>query len=52
MEQGYYILIVAAVSLIVFVSAVLLEEIRKRIFGRIEDMVIDKIGNRVAKWIN
>lgn len=51
MEKGYYILIAAAVSLSVFVLAVLLEEIRKRIFGRIEDMIIDKAGNKVAKWI-
>ena len=50
-EQGFYILIVLAVSLTVFAAAVLLEEIRKRIFGKIENVVIDKAGNKVAKWI-
>lgn len=50
-ERGFYILIVLAVSLTVFAAAVLLEEIRKRIFGKIENVVIDKAGNKVAKWI-
>lgn len=50
-ERGFYILIVLAVSLTVYAAAVLLEEIRKRIFGKIEDIVIDRAGNKVAKWI-
>ncbi|MCM1467295.1 MAG: acyltransferase [Alistipes sp.] len=51
MEKGYYIGIASAVSLAVFLAAVLLEEIRKRIFGGMEDKVIDKAGGQVAKWI-
>lgn len=51
MGKAYYILIAAAVSVAVFLTAVLLEEIRKKVFGSIENKIIDKAGEQVAKWI-
>lgn len=50
MEQTFYLLVVLAVSIVVFILAVALEAIRKLIFDKAENLVIDKIGNRVAKW--
>lgn len=49
--RGFYIVIVLAVSFTVFAAAVFLEEIRKRIFDKTENILIDKAGNKVARWI-
>lgn len=50
MERGYYVLIVLVVSIVVFALAVALEGIRRLLFDRTENLVIDRIQNRVAKW--
>lgn len=49
--KSYYVFIVLAVSMAVFVLAAALEGVRKAVFGKAENVVIDKIGNKVAEWI-
>ncbi len=50
MGQAYYLPIVLGVGILVFVLAVALEGVRKLFFNKAENLVIDKIGNRVEKW--
>lgn len=50
MEEKYYLLVVLAVGIVVFILAVALEGIRKLFFDKAENLAIDKIGNRVEKW--
>lgn len=49
-EDMMYILVVVVVSVVTFVVGSLLEAVRKGIFDKMENHIIDKIGNKVAKW--
>lgn len=49
-ESAVYILIVIAVSLVTFAAGSILEAVRKAVFSRAENFVIDKIGVKVSKW--
>lgn len=49
-ESAVYILIVIAVSLVTFAAGSILEAVRKAVFSRSENFVIDKIGVKVSKW--
>ena len=49
-QANYYVLVVFCVMVIVYVVGCLLEALRKLIFGKAEDFIIDKIGNKVLKW--
>lgn len=47
---GHYVLIVMAVTAVTFVAAVIAEGLRKMIFGKAEDYIINLCGSRVKKW--
>ncbi len=48
---GYgYILAVLIISLVTFLVASVLEAIRKSLFGKLEDLVIDKLISKVKSW--
>lgn len=49
-KESYYVFIVLAVTVFVYIAGCLLERLRKLIFGKAEDFIIDKIGNKVLKW--
>ena len=49
-DVPYRILIMLAVTVATFAAASILEALRKLIFGRAEDVIIDWIGNRILSW--
>lgn len=49
-QESYYVFIVLVVTVFVYITGCLLESLRKLIFGKAEDFIIDKIGNKVLKW--
>lgn len=50
-EEVWYIVIVLGVSVATYVIAILLEAVRKLVFGKIDDLLVKVIGNWVRKWI-
>lgn len=49
-ESAIYVLIVIAVSIVTFVAGTALEAVRKMLFDKAENFVIDKVGLKVSKW--
>ncbi len=45
-----YIIWVLLISVVTFLAGTVLEAVRKKIFGKVEDFVLNQIGNKVAKW--
>lgn len=45
-----YIIWVLLISVVTFLAGTVLEAVRKMIFGKAEDFVLNQIGNKVAKW--
>lgn len=46
----WYVAVVIVVTVITFIAGTLLEAVRKIIFAKLEDTIINKIGNKVALW--